>query len=68
MKKIGFNHIRINRSYTNLGGKNNRYLEKSLYLTKNLVEDTIFDMRPESLTWQDFVKLTKMIENVKLSN
>ena len=41
---------------------------KSLYLTKNLVEDTIFDMRPESLTWQDFVKLTKMIENVKLSN
>ena len=41
---------------------------KSLYLPGNLVEDSIFDMRPESLTWQDFVKLTKMIENVKLSH
>tara|TARA_B100001057_G_scaffold262350_1_gene262585 strand:- start:6291 stop:7070 length:780 start_codon:yes stop_codon:yes gene_type:complete len=41
---------------------------KSLSLTKNLLEDSIFDLRPESLSWQDFVKLTKMIENVKLSN
>ncbi len=40
---------------------------KSLYLPRNLLEDSIFDMRPESLTWKDFVKLTKMIENVKLS-
>ena len=41
---------------------------KSLSLPKNLLEDGIFDLRPESLSWQDFVKLTKMIENVKLSN
>ena len=41
---------------------------KSLSLPKNLLEDSIFDLRPESLSWQDFVKLTKMIENVKLSN
>lgn len=41
---------------------------KSFYLPKNLIEDTIFDLRPESLKWQDFVKLTKMIENVKLSH
>ena len=41
---------------------------KSLSLPKNLLEDSIFELRPESLSWQDFVKLTKMIENVKLSN
>lgn len=40
LKKIGFNHIRINRSYTSLGGKNNRYLEKSLYLKKTGTSET----------------------------
>jgi len=41
---------------------------KTLSLPKNLTEDSIFDVRPESLNCEAFVKLTKMIENVKLSN
>ena len=41
---------------------------KTLSLPKNITEDSIFDLRPESLNCEAFVKLTKMIENVKLSN
>mgnify|MGYP001243746409 CR=1 FL=1 len=41
---------------------------KTLSLPKNLTEDSIFDLRPESLNCEAFVILTKMIENVKLSN
>jgi len=41
---------------------------KTLSLPKNIAEDSIFDLRPESLNCEAFVKLTKMIENVKLSN
>ncbi|MAH81744.1 MAG: 16S rRNA (adenine(1518)-N(6)/adenine(1519)-N(6))-dimethyltransferase [Flavobacteriales bacterium] len=41
---------------------------KSLSLPIYLKEDSIFDSRPESLSCKTFVKLTKMIENVKLSN
>lgn len=41
---------------------------KTFSLPKNLKEDGIFDLRPESLNTEAFVKLTKMIENVKLSN
>ena len=41
---------------------------KTFSLPKNIKEDSIFDLRPESLDTEAFVKLTKMIENVKLSN
>jgi len=41
---------------------------KTLSLPKNITEDSIFDLRPESLNCEAFVKLTKIIENVKLSN
>ena len=41
---------------------------KKLSLPKVITEDSIFDVRPESLSCDTFVKLTKMIENVKLSN
>mgnify|MGYP006081561841 CR=1 FL=1 len=41
---------------------------KTLSLPKNITEDSIFDLRPESLNCEAFVKLTKMIGNVKLSN
>ena len=41
---------------------------KKLSLPKVITEDSIFDVRPESLSCDAFVKLTKMIENVKLSN
>ena len=41
---------------------------KKLSLPKIITEDSIFDVRPESLSCDTFVKLTKMIENVKLSN
>ena len=41
---------------------------KTLSLPKNITEDSIFDLRPESLSCETFVKLTKMIENVKLSS
>ena len=41
---------------------------KTFSLPKNIKEDGIFDLRPESLNTEAFVKLTKMIENVKLSN
>tara|TARA_B100000686_G_scaffold340087_1_gene415214 strand:+ start:7611 stop:8390 length:780 start_codon:yes stop_codon:yes gene_type:complete len=41
---------------------------KTLTLPKNLTEDSIFDKRPESLNCDAFVKLTNMIDNVKLSS
>ena len=41
---------------------------KTLQLPINITEDSIFDLRPESLNCEAFVILTKMIENVKLSN
>ena len=56
--KIGFQHRR----------KTLRNSLKTLSLPKNITEDSIFDLRPESLSCETFVKLTKMIENVKLSN
>ena len=35
---------------------------KTLNLSDNLREDSIFDLRPEQLSVQDFIELTKKIE------
>lgn len=40
---------------------------KTLDLPKNLTEDSIFDQRPEKLSGDDFVALTKRINHGKLS-
>lgn len=40
---------------------------KTLGLPKNITEDSIFDLRPEKLTGDDFIALTKKIEHGQLS-
>ena len=40
---------------------------KTLGLPKNIREDSIFDLRPEKLTGDDFIALTKKIEHGQLS-
>ncbi|MGB1970853.1 MAG: 16S rRNA (adenine(1518)-N(6)/adenine(1519)-N(6))-dimethyltransferase RsmA [Flavobacteriaceae bacterium] len=39
---------------------------KTLELSKNLTEDSIFDLRPEKLSGDDFIVLTKKIEHGQL--
>ncbi len=41
---------------------------KTLNLPDNLREDAIFDLRPEKLSGDDFIKLTKRIEHGNISN
>ena len=36
---------------------------KNLHLDINLIEDTIFDLRPENLNYKDFIELTQKIES-----
>lgn len=40
---------------------------KTLGLPKNITEDTIFDLRPEKLSGNDFIALTKKIDHGQLS-
>lgn len=40
---------------------------KSFALSENLKEDTIFDKRPEQLSFQNFIELTQKIENNAIS-
>ncbi|MDC3054058.1 class I SAM-dependent methyltransferase [bacterium] len=40
LKKLGFKFIKINRSYTVLGGYNKRFLERSLYLKETGTSET----------------------------
>jgi 16S rRNA (adenine1518-N6/adenine1519-N6)-dimethyltransferase len=41
---------------------------KSLNLPDNLREDSIFDLRPENLSVDDFIQLTKRIDHGNISN
>ena len=41
---------------------------KILQLPINLSEDSIFNMRPEKLSGNDFIGLTQKIENGKISS
>lgn len=41
---------------------------KSLNLPDNLREDSIFDLRPENLSGDDFIQLTKRIDHGNISN
>ena len=38
---------------------------KSLKIPKSITEDSIFDLRPEKITGEDFIALTELIENGK---
>ncbi len=40
---------------------------KTLGLPKSITEDSIFDKRPEKLSGDDFIALTKMIDHGQLS-
>ena len=39
---------------------------KSLSIPKNVIEDSIFDLRPEKLSGDEFIALTKKVENAKV--
>ena len=39
---------------------------KSLGIPKNVLEDSIFDLRPEKLSGDEFIALTKKVENAKV--
>jgi 16S rRNA (adenine1518-N6/adenine1519-N6)-dimethyltransferase len=39
---------------------------KSLGIPKNVLEDSIFDLRPEKLSGDEFIALTKKLENAKV--
>ena len=39
---------------------------KSLCIPKNVLEDSIFDLRPEKLSGDEFIALTKKVENAKV--
>ena len=39
---------------------------KSLGIPKNVLEDSIFDLRPEKLSGDEFITLTKKVENAKV--
>ena len=39
---------------------------KSLSLPKFVLEDSIFDLRPEKLSGDEFIALTKKVENAKV--
>ena len=39
---------------------------KSLGIPKNVIEDSIFDLRPEKLSGDEFIALTKKVENAKV--
>jgi 16S rRNA (adenine1518-N6/adenine1519-N6)-dimethyltransferase len=39
---------------------------KSLGIPKNVLEDSIFDLRPEKLSGDEFISLTKKLENAKV--
>ena len=39
---------------------------KSLCIPKNVLEDSIFDQRPEKLSGDEFIALTKKVENAKV--
>ena len=39
---------------------------KSLGIPKNILEDSIFDLRPEKLSGDEFIALTKKVENAKV--
>ena len=39
---------------------------KSLSIPKNILEDSIFDLRPEKLSGDEFIALTKKVENAKV--
>ena len=41
---------------------------KTLNLPDNLREDSIFDLRPEKLSGDDFIQLTKRIDYGNISN
>ena len=41
---------------------------KSLQLGKDITDASIFDLRPEKLSNNDFIKLTEIIQNEKISN
>ena len=38
---------------------------KSLRIPKSITEDSIFDLRPEKISGEDFIALTELIENGK---
>ena len=38
---------------------------KSLKIPKSITEDSIFDLRPEKISGEDFIALTELIENGK---
>ena len=39
---------------------------KNLDIPKNILEDSIFDLRPERLSSGQFIELTKLIGNAKV--
>ena len=39
---------------------------KSLNIPKLILEDSIFDLRPEKLSGDEFIALTKKVENAKV--
>ena len=68
---IGCNPVlfkRVVKAAFNLRRKTLRNSLKTLELSQNLKEDTIFDLRPEQISVSDFIALTKKIENDSLQS
>ena len=60
--------FRVIKTSFQLRRKTLRNSLKSFGLPSNLTEDSIFDLRPEKLTGNEFIALTQKIENGQFSN